>query len=100
MNSRKRRAIALLVCLVLCFVVLGSSVFIAEQAEHDCTGQECEICAQIAFAVGVLRSTVILGAVTAFSLCTAGLRRQTIINTADRMPAIQTLVGWKVRLDN
>lgn len=38
------RITALLLGLTIGFVILGSALFIAENSDHDCTGDNCSIC--------------------------------------------------------
>lgn len=47
-SSVLRRQCSLLLCLLLFALFLLTSVFIFAHAEHDCTGEDCVICQQIA----------------------------------------------------
>ncbi len=41
------RMIAALTAAVLLALLLGSSFFMIAEAQHDCTGEDCEICAEM-----------------------------------------------------
>ena len=46
MTNHSRIAAAALAAITI-LVVLSSSVFIIEHADHDCTGEDCPICEQL-----------------------------------------------------
>ena len=48
------------VCLfgaIYCFVIIFSVTFIAVEAEHDCTGEDCPICFNVSLCAGTLRQS-------------------------------------------
>ena len=53
MGKRKKIAAALFIVTIL-FFMLGSALFIAAEADHDCVGEGCTICHQIS----ICRSTL------------------------------------------
>ena len=97
---KRRRVMALTLCLILALVLTFSSVFAIHEADHDCMGEGCEICAQIAASVDLLRGLTLMAAVllTLFAALPAvpkhcGFSRR----TARPEP---TPTSWKVRLNN
>ncbi len=54
--TNRRRVTALLLCIGLVFALAVSSAFIAHEAGHDCTGNDCPICQMIAVNVNLLRT--------------------------------------------
>ena len=49
-RMEKRKAIGIIaLAVLLCFAVfsIGSVVFVAQHADHDCTGAHCEVCLQL-----------------------------------------------------
>ena len=55
MNNKRRVMAVILTAVVLCAVI--SSLFaVIHEAHHDCTGENCRICAMIAVCRGTLRS--------------------------------------------
>ena len=53
--SRNRRVIAIIVLTALLAVLLFSSCYIIEEADHDCTGASCHICAVMQQCENILR---------------------------------------------
>ncbi len=45
--TRKNRIMAILLFSAVLFVIVFSAFFVAVQAEHNCVGEDCLICAQI-----------------------------------------------------
>lgn len=54
--TKFKRITALFVVFAFAFVLLASAAFIAHNADHDCVGEDCIICAQISFCNSVVRS--------------------------------------------
>lgn len=55
MYTKKQRMTALLVCIAIVFVTFFSVFFIAIEANHDCTGEDCPICVCIHTAENTLK---------------------------------------------
>ncbi len=99
MTGRKRLS-AFLLCIGLVLVLSVSIAFIIHEADHDCTGEECPICRNIAINIRLL--------------CTAGLAllilpafrlipdAYTAYGQRERRACFcpETLVRWKIRLDD
>lgn len=45
MTHKTRRSLAWLMSAVCLFALLSSALFLVEEADHHCTGQDCLICA-------------------------------------------------------
>ncbi len=56
-NNKKNRVIALVVLASVLFVVLFSSFYIAEEADHECSGASCPVCAMIQQCADNIRQT-------------------------------------------
>lgn len=46
-EMKKRRGVSLLLAAAVLAVMLASVFYLAAEADHDCTGQDCPVCAQI-----------------------------------------------------
>ena len=99
MKDRKRFG-ALLLAIGLCAVMAVSFAFIAAEADHDCTGEDCPICEAIAVNIRLLRTLgLALLALTAFFFLRCGQAARCRQDRQNRFfPG--TLVSWKVRLDD
>ena len=99
MNHQKRLT-ALLLCIGLVFALIASSAYIAHEADHDCAGEDCEICENIAQMEALLQSFALLGAVLLLLFTLLSFHRAFRTLAALRAYSAPTLVGWKVRLNN
>ena len=97
--TKHNRVALLVITLALIFVTLFSAFYIAENADHDCIGENCAICHQINLYENMLKA---LG--LAFSVCgIAGLIVVACIGCASVMStatAQDTLISLKVELLN
>lgn len=97
--KKHKRLFAALLVLAVAIVMLSSAVYIAVQADHDCTGPDCQICYHIASCQQTLRQAALTGsaavaaAAVIYVLC-GGLL------CAARLFASCTLVSLKVKLSN
>lgn len=55
MKNQKKRTFVSIICAVLLLTALCSSLFIMKEADHDCTGADCPICAAISEAENTLK---------------------------------------------
>ncbi|MER1992639.1 MAG: hypothetical protein ABS897_01325 [Eubacteriales bacterium] len=99
MTGRKRAG-ALLLCIGLVLILSVSTAFIIHEADHDCSGEDCPICRNIAINIRLL--------------CTAGLAALVLpafrllpdahaaYSLRDRYAyfSLETLVRWKIRLND
>ena len=88
-----------LLAAVLAIVLLFSAVYIAVEADHDCSGADCAICHQISTCENLLKDMGLAGtaaAITAalpYTLCKAVLLCTEVTGTL-------TLISLKVKLSN
>lgn len=88
-----------LLAAVLAVVMLSSAIYIAVEADHDCSGDDCAICRQISICENLLKSLGLAGAAAAvtaaftYTVCRAILPRAEMNGTL-------TLVALKVKLSN
>ena len=54
-----------LLAAVLAVVMLSSAVYLAVEADHDCSGDDCAICRQISICENLLKSLGLAGAAAA-----------------------------------
>ena len=93
----KRLAIAL--SLLLVFVMLFSHLFVIAEADHDCSGEDCPVCAVIALCQNTLKvlGEAFIAAVAAF----ACLRFATfVISLFHTLTNTETPISLKVKLLN
>ncbi len=95
-----RKAGALLLLLSFAAVLFLSSAYMIHEADHDCCGHDCPVCAQIARMAALMESFALAGAVYAIR---TGLR--IIASRRERTEGIGAFalcspVARKVRLNN
>ena len=91
MNANRKKNIAVIACVLFVFVTLASLFYIAKEENHQCTGEDCPICASIHQAKQIVKNV------------TAGLifvQRSGILATGCLCVLCITLVSQKVRLDS
>lgn len=96
--KRNTRVTAALLA-ALCLVLLAAPFFIAMEARHDCCGEGCEICEQLAFLGGALRG-VSYAILAAFLLCALALFAVGAISCSAFSGRADTLVSLRVKLSN
>ena len=71
--AKRNRCLALVMAAAILFVMLTSAFFIAAEADHDCIGDDCEICCQINVCRAVLKglALIAIAAVFAAAACAA-----------------------------
>ena len=93
--AKQRRVIAAAFALVAVFIVLSSSIFMIEHADHDCTGADCPICA----CAQSLRNLV-AGAMASMVVAAFRFAAQAVMGQAKYAYAPHTPVNLKVKLSN
>lgn len=96
--TKKNRRAALLLSVAVVFVVLSSVLYIAHEANHDCIGEGCPICAQIEICEHILKALSGASAAASAAVLTYMMPAQAI-RFADRVPG-NTPVMLKVKLLN
>ncbi len=92
-------AFGLMICLVA--VLSLSNLFVVTHAEHDCTGNGCEICYEIKGCIAAVQHMAeALGAGATYLLCICSFLLCTALFCAEEGCPTKTLVALKIRLDN
>ena len=89
----------MMTALVFGFVILGSVLFIAGHANHDCAGEDCAVCAELAQCCRQLQTlgTAARSMIAAAAACFLAVLL-TLTGTA--FAENHTLISWKVELLN
>ena len=88
-----------LLAAVLAVVMLSSAIYLAVEADHDCSGESCAICRQISICENLLKSLGLAGAAAAISAAFTYTVCRAILPCAE-MNGTLTLVALKVKLSN
>ena len=84
--TKKSRLITGLLAAVLAAVMLSSAVYIAVEANHNCSGEDCAICHQLQVCENLLKSIGLAGA-AGFSPRRSGMPRAGSFPPARRLSA-------------
>lgn len=84
--TKKSRLITGLLAAVLAAVMLSSAVYIAVEANHNCSGEDCAICHQLQVCENLLKSIGLAGA-AAVSPRRSGMPRAASFPPARRLSA-------------
>ena len=90
--TKKFRLITDLLAAVLAAVMLSSAVYIAVEANHNCSGEDCAICHQLQVCENLLKSIGLAGAVR-YAPCR-------VIPSCAEVVRTFTLVSLKVKLSD
>lgn len=93
MNSVRTRIAAL----ALTFVLLAPALFIVAEAQHDCQGDECQVCQVLTIASSIIQTAADVAAAAPEAALFAVF--VLLIAARPSHTASNTLVGLKVRLD-
>ena len=88
-----------LLAAVLAVVMLSSAVYLAVEADHDCSGDDCAICRQISICENLLKSLGLAGAAAAVTAAFTYTMCKAILPCAEMTDTL-TLVALKVKLSN
>ena len=97
--TKKFRFMTRLLAAVLAVVMLSSAIYLAVEANHDCSGDDCAICRQISICENLLKSLGLAGAAAAISAAFTYTVCRAILPRAE-MNGTLTLVALKVKLSN
>lgn len=64
-----KKQLKLIICLMLCTSVLLSVCMIGQNAEHNCIGEDCQVCRDIAMQREVLKSILMCIMCTGIAVC-------------------------------
>lgn len=95
----KKRILTAVVAVLVLVVMLSSSLFIIEHADHDCTGEDCPICQQIYLCTQTLK-TLSLAVTAAVAFCALSTLLYITIRQAETVCVPHTPVSLKVKLTN
>ena len=98
-SKNVKRMIAFAVAMAIIFVTLFSFIYGAEHVEHQCTGNDCPICATINQSMNTLKQLglgVVFIAAAAITIFVATLQRKDY----NCFCSVSTLFSHKVRLNN
>lgn len=88
-----------LLAAVLAVVMLSSAVYLAVEADHDCSGEDCAICHQIGIYENLLKTLGLAGAAAAISAAFTYTMCRAILPCTETIGTL-TLVALKVKLSN
>ena len=88
-----------LLAAVLAVVMLSSAIYLAVEANHDCSGDDCAICRQIGICENLLKSLGLAGAAAAITAVLTYTMCRAILPCAEMIDTL-TLVSLKVKLSN
>ena len=97
--TKKSRLITGLLAAVLAAVMLSSAVYIAVEANHNCSGEDCAICHQIGIYENLLKTLGLAGAAAAISAAFTYTVCRAILPCTETISTL-TLVALKVKLSN
>ena len=97
--TKKFRIMTRLLAAVLAVVMLFSAVYIAVEADHDCSGEDCAICHQIGVCENLLKSLGLAGAAAAVTAAFTYTMCMPILPCTETIGTL-TLVSLKVKLSN
>ena len=97
--TKKFRFMTRLLAVVLAVVMLSSAVYIAVEADHDCTGDDCAICHQIGACETLLKSLGLAGAAAVITAAFTYTMCKAILPCTETIDTL-TLVSLKVKLSN
>ena len=88
-----------LLAAVLAVVMLSSAIYIAVEANHNCSGEDCAICHQLQACENLLKSIGLAGAAAAITAAFTYTVCRAILPCAETIGTL-TLVALKVKLSN
>lgn len=98
--SGNKRKIAGLLGILMILMVLASSAYLIAEAGHDCAGESCHICQQLAQTEALLQGMAYLGAVLPAAFAALTAIRALRFSRGARVYRVSTLIFWKVRLND
>lgn len=97
--TKKFRFMTGLLAVMLAFVMLSSAIYIAVEADHDCSGDDCAICHQINVCENILKSIGLAGSAAATAVAILYILCR-IIPSCTEVARTFTLVSLKVKLSD
>ena len=97
--TKKSRLITGLLAAVLAAVMLSSAIYIAVEANHTCSGEDCAICHQLQVCENLLKSIGLVDAAAVFA-ATVRYALCRVIPSCAELVRTFTLVSLKVKLSD
>lgn len=98
-NTTIKRITAWIAMVAVACVMLFSAIFIPNHLDHDCTGEDCPVCAVIMQCTNNIHNLVNI-AFTATTILSVGLFFQKILQYAYTVFSDCSLISQKVRMNN
>lgn len=95
---KSRRVFAAVLVVAVCLAMVFSVCFIAVQADHDCSGADCAICAQLHVCQKLLQVAVTVMVLSALALAEEAVFH--FYSVAKQLLCSTSLVAHKVKLSN
>lgn len=95
--TKKTRGIALVLAVLVLSVMLSSTLYIANKADHDCIGEHCQICQQISICQNTLKNLGFGVAASAIAIALTYILASVLTSTKDES-ALTTLITLKIKL--
>ena len=99
MRRTVKKVIAGTIVMMMAAVIMFSVFFIAAEADHDCEGEECHICATIKICNGILRQAGGAKALAVTCAVALFIMAVTVLPHEDQL-AKETPVSSKVQLND
>lgn len=99
MMGKTKRILAMVMAVAIFAVMLSAAFFLAEEADHDCIGDGCQICLQLNLCRGVLKSLSLALHAAVAALTVACILWGSICPRGESSDHV-TLVTLKVKLSN
>ena len=98
MTGSRKKVLSLIMLFVLNFVIFGSSCFIISHTGHDCSGEDCPVCMELAECHKILHTlgTAVPGAIQSILMLCIAVLLCNVIRKSD--PVHTTLISLKVEL--
>lgn len=97
--AEKHRLFAAALALAVVIVMLFSVLFVAAEAEHDCAGEDCAICVQLAMCENALRVSALTAVLAALAAAVPGVLSLLCTHTPGMVSSV-TPVSLKVKLSD
>lgn len=95
----RQRRLALFVCAVVILVTFLSFTYIIEENNHNCSGEDCPICAHIIQCEKNIRQ-IGSGFIVSLSIVAVSLLCVVSVSLCDSMISKESLISKKIRLNN
>ncbi len=96
---KKRRAVAFATAFVLLFTLCVSSLYIVHRAKHNCSGEDCQICANISACLKIVNNHVPKPE-SIFNFSALAFFVVLLIGTVLPAETFKTLITLKIKLTN